>query len=184
MPHFALLAILGCGAPEERTTFHDEGGDPAGTDEPTAEEEWEATKEFLCEGGVSVFEVCPCDVTVDWSHLTEDMFGEPVEPDSFRTLALAGFTHGSVDDVLDDACDEDSLTQASTAGYVEVRIEGETSADLADMGFLGTPGGTLELGRPYFLSWSDEVQPGVGTRMVALLFVVEDGDDVIEVVWP
>ena len=146
MPTIALFAVLGCQSHSRGVPFHDAGGDPATTDQPTAEEEWEATKGFLCEGDVSLFEFCPCDVTIDWSRLTQDMFGAAVEPGTFRTLGLAGFTHSSVDDFLDDACDQDSLTAASAAGYVEARIEGDTCANIADMSFLDTPGGTLTLG--------------------------------------
>ena len=184
MPTIALLTVLGCGGSPGQAPG-DGGPDPGATDdEPTAEEEWDATREFLCEGGVSVFEVCPCDVTVDWSRLTEDMFGEPVQPDTFRNLGLSRFLHGSVDDFLDDACDDDSLTQVSFDGYVDLRIEGKTSAHLADMSFFGTPAPPPELGRTYMLVWSDEEQPGLGVRIVALLSVVEDGADSIEVVWP
>ena len=183
-PIIALATIVGCAVPDPG-----EPNVPPTEDEPTdtgltPAEEAEALGEFVCAGGLPVFYVCPCDVEVDWSHLTEDMFGEPVQPERFELLGLARSTSSSVEEVLDDACDEDSLTSASTTGYADLEVLGLTSAYLSDLSFLGTPAAPLELGRTYWLFWSDDTQPGVGIRMAALASVVEDGANAIEMVWP
>ena len=183
MLRIALVAVLGCGSREGRRSSLRDGGSGV-TDERTAEEVAQALQEFACSGGLSVFEVCPCDVEVDWSRLTEDMFGEAVQPARFQNLGFARTTSVSVDEVLDAACDGDSLDAASTDGYVDVRIWGATSASLSEMSFLGTPADPPALGRTYWLFWSDYLDFNVGTRMAALVSVVEDGTDSIEIVWP
>ena len=185
MHPIALATILGCALPNpgEPDVTHTE--DEPTDDERAEDERDDAVRAFLCDGGLSVFEVCPCDVEVDWSRLTEDVFGEPVQPARLRNLGLARMTTIlSVDEILDAACAGDEPAAASTSGYVDLDIWGVTSASLSNMSFLGTPADPLELGGTYWLFWSDDTAPGVGTRMVALLSVVDEGADSIEVVWP
>jgi hypothetical protein len=182
--HPALAIILGCALPEPGAPEVTQTEDGPTDDVRSEDERDEAVREFLCDGGLSAFEVCPCDVEVDWSRLTEDVFGEPVQPATFRNLGFARMTTTlSVDEILDEECAGDAEA-ASMDGYVDLDIWGVTSASLSDMSFLGRPADPLELGRTYWLFWSDESEPGVGTRMMALLSVVEDGADSIEIVWP
>ena len=189
MHPITLASVIGCSVPEpgEPDVPHTQDGptDDGPTDDgPTEDERDEAVRAFLCDGGLSVFEVCPCDVEVDWSRVTEDVFGESVQPARFRNLGLVRMqTILSVEEILEAACAGDAEATA-TDGYVDLDIWGVTSASLSDMSFLGTPADPLEVGRTYWLFWSDDPEPGVGTRMMALVSVVQDGADSIDVVWP
>jgi hypothetical protein len=75
---------------------------------------------------------CPEDLTVDWSGLTTDLLGQPLEPTTdLDTIRVVAFQDLGVEDVLEDIAADD-LHQADLAGNVDHEITaGETSAEIA-----------------------------------------------------
>jgi hypothetical protein len=146
----------------------------------------ERLQTLACSGELPVYEICPCDVTIDWSHVTADLMGDPVDPSEFETVALALLDEdASAREVRDAICADTYDPSASEVhGYVDVSVEGKTSIVLSEMSFLGTPCGGAEAGSVMWLLWSSSDRPGMGVEMMVLLGVVDGGLSALDVEWP
>jgi hypothetical protein len=82
---------------------------------------------------------CPEDLTVDWSGLTVDLRGQPLDPTSdLDTIRVVAF-ETSVEEVLADIAGSD-LQQSDISGIVDHEITaGETNAEISGFNFNGTP---------------------------------------------
>ena len=188
MSRIALLALVGCGSPEERTTFHDEGGDPAVTDDTgSGPVDGLATvdiQKLACDGALPVFSVCPCDFALGWSGVTADIYGEAVDPASFEVVAWARIDGETSADVLASVCEGDDLSSHDVHDYVDVAVAGLTATHLSEMSFFGTGPAIPKPGQTFWLWLADTRQPGFGVRVIALADIVDGGSDSIEIAWP
>jgi hypothetical protein len=115
--------------------------------------------------------------------MTEDLFGNPVDPAGFETLGMV-YSDVGLDAFLADLCEGGAADAASVHGYVEGDARGRTALDLSSMSFLGTPAEPFEVGSTVELVWSRSDMPVVGVEMLVLLSVVDGGSESISVVWP
>ncbi len=99
------------------------------------------------------------DGTVDWSGLTTDLLGNPMNPSTdLSRIQIAQFSAMTQDEVLA-GINDDNLLQSDIAGAVEYPIlAGETDATLTDFGILGT-----------YVNPSTDIIEGGGTYLVAAI---------------
>lgn len=97
------------------------------------------------------------DTTVDWSGLTTDLLGNPMDPSTdLSRIQIAQFGAMTQEEVLA-GINDDNLLQSDIAGAVEyVILAGETDAMLTDFGILGT-----------YVNPSTDIVEGGGTYLVA-----------------
>ncbi len=87
---------------------------------------------------VIAVENCPNDLTVDWSALTEDLGGNPMDPSEVTMLRVVRFYDLEPEEIVEDIT-SDTLTQADIAGYVDyLPVGSETDAVLTQFEFNGT----------------------------------------------
>jgi hypothetical protein len=105
------------------------------------------------------------DLTIDWSQLTMDLLGRPINPASDIDLVLISLWSMSQAD-LADQINNDTLLMSDNTGAVWVYTEGvKTSANLFSFGIMGDPTEPSELLK-YFNSANPEYDPTTWTHMI------------------
>jgi len=119
------------------------------------------------------------DVVIDWSGLTTDMYGQPLDPaGDIDMISLMVFTYLDHDEV-EAAMFDGSLTQAEMGLYLFAETGGETSWTLGGLTLFGTDVDVetyfeADYGESWLISLSTGTMVGAGTRTTAFLDPVAD----------
>ncbi len=139
----------------------------------------EQIRELVCYGEVPTYEACACDLDIEWSGVSQDLFGNEIAPAGFATVAIL-YADLEFKDLIADYCDDGAIRSQSVHGYVEAHARGQTSIELASTGM--TP---FAVGSMVELMWSSSRSPEAGVEMIALLLISDDSDsDSVSVAWP
>ncbi len=113
------------------------------------------------------------DITIDWSGVTQDIQCHDLDPaqdiDNVGMVRFGQLTQAQVAQGLS----TNNLSQSQMNGYVEVRNDGGTSANIASMSFFGTvidvPSEYVSTGGTYMVMLNTGTVAGVGARMITFL---------------
>jgi hypothetical protein len=141
-------------------------------------------RELACSGDLPVYEIWPYDVTIDWSHVTADLWDESLDPSTFETVALMSMGKDSSPELLLDSMCADDYDPPASQDYAEALAQGRTSIRTYELSFLGTHYNGSIPGSVLWLMWSSSRSPGMDIEMLAVLGVVDDGPTSVAVEWP
>lgn len=117
--------------------------------------------------------VSGADVEICWDAVTTDLQCHTLDP--LADVANVGLVRfGTLTEAeVELGLAQDELQQADMTGYVEIRPDGDSCVNLADMSFFGTPFDVtteyMDDGSTYLLLLSESTDPGIGARMLAFL---------------
>jgi hypothetical protein len=170
-----LTLLMGCptGDDDDDDTT---GGDPceAGTGDLAVADE--NNYDFVGTLDISTTEVQELtSVTIDWSGLTLDMQGHPVDPTEIDMVSAVVFRYLSEEEI-EYGLSTNTLEQADVALYVFAEVTGETSIELGELTLFGTDIDVETYFEASYGTWlitlAKGTTPGAGTVMPVFLLPV------------
>jgi hypothetical protein len=179
------VAVLGsaCSLPEPSRVERGQGEDTAAIGSGGAADK-DLIQELACSGDLPVYELWPYDVTIDWTELTENLWGESVDPAGFETVGLMVMAKGTTASSFVESMCEDAYDPPAVNEYVDAPAKDRTSIRTYELSFLGTHFNGATPGSVLWLLWSSSREPGIDIEMLAVLGVVDDGPTTVDVTWP
>ena len=117
------------------------------------------------------------DITIEWTSLTQDMWGLPLGPRQVETLSLVAF--GLALEEVEVGLEQDTLEQADVMLYVFTDVLGQSSVEFSRLTLFGTEIDLWEyFDSSYAATWlltlSSGDTPGVDTLSAAFLVPTPD----------
>lgn len=118
------------------------------------------------------------DATIDWSALTVDVQGHPVQDGDISQVLLVAFAELPPDEVAEGLA-KDQLTQSEAAFYLICEAEGRTSCQLSEFSILGSSFDVAEYFLPQVQSWL-LIPSNAGAQGGRSFLFVQANDDVTD----
>jgi len=117
------------------------------------------------------------DLTIEWSALTQDMWGQPLGPRQIETLSLIAL--GLTPEEVESGLEVDSLEQQNVMLYVFADVLGQNSTELSNLTLFGTDVDLVSYfesgyAEAWLLTLSTSDTPGIDTASAAFLVPTPD----------